>query len=1002
MTKKYKRIHAAASAVLMCGSGLQISTPTTTASAAEATYTAEYLDRGINAINTGSGMMVSWRFNANDADNSVFKLYRDNNLIYTSDGNKATSYLDKGGSAGSKYRVDTVVGGKVVSSDDCKLISGKSYFDIPMDIPKAGSDYSYEVNDCSVGDVDGDGTYEIFVKWNPTNAKDNSQSGYTGNVYIDCYRITGEKLWRIDLGKNIRAGAHYTQYLVADFDLDGKAEMTCKTADGTVDGKGKVIGDKSKDYRNGGGYILDGPEYYTLFDGATGAALDTVNYEYPRGEVSKQTWGDNYGNRCDRFLGAVMYCDGVRPSAVSVRGYYTRMTAVAYDVVDKKLVKRWGFDTGYNWSAPGYSDGNHNCMPADVDGDGRQELVLGATCIDDNGKVLWCNEMGHGDAMHLSDFVPDRPGQELWVCHEHQPWGVSLIDAATGDKIFHYDHSKDTGRCCAGNIWSGNKTAEFWGAQSGNVYDAKGGTISGLNRPSMNFMIYWDGDLEREILGGLDITDCKADKSLQGIFYADGCATCNGSKSTPSLSADIFGDWREELLLRTTDNKNLRVFCTPVATDTRLTTLMHDIQYRTQVASEQNCYNQPPHPSFFLGTGFNLPERPNVIINGSGTGGGTSDYTNYDSQLIYKADTAIGTGTDMRLCGTDMISGLSYTITNKNSGKVLDIAERKTDAGTNIQQWADNGGSNQEWRIIAEADGYCRIMSMADESMCIAVESSSADNGLNVELQKYTGADNQLWKIVESNGYYGIVSKCSNGAGALDVYDWSTEDGGNINQWEYWEGDCQLWSIDPVRPMVTSGKYTVRNLNSGFFIANKDGNAVQTAAQNWIFTRAEDGTYTVETEDGLALTVEGGNPENGANMLLAAKTGDVSQKFNIICNRDGSYVLMSVVSEGKACADVFEVSKNDGANICQWEYHGGDGQKFILEPAPIVKEPEPIVIIGDVNADGAFTILDAVMMQKYLLGLESLTDVQAGELTGDGKINIFDLNVMKRMLDSVK
>lgn len=577
----------------------------------------EHLDRGISAIQTGNGMLVSWRYLANDADNAEFRLYRDEKLVYSSGAGDATCYLDEDGSAASVYSLETLSGGQVIQKETCHLISGQSYFSIPLDIPAGGADYGYTANDCSVGDVDGDGVYEIFLKWDPTNAKDNSQSGYTGNVYIDCYRLSGEKLWRIDLGKNIRAGAHYTQFLVADFDCDGKAEMTCKTADGTVDGTGKVIGDASKDYRNGGGYILDGPEFYTLFDGATGAALDTVDYAYPRGEVTKQTWGDNYGNRCDRFLGAVCYLDGVHPSAVSVRGYYTRMTAVAYDVVNKKLVKRWGFDTGYDPSAPGYADGNHNCMPADVDNDGKQELVLGATCLDDDGSVLWCNEKGHGDAMHLSDFLPDRPGLELWVCHEHTPFGVSLIDPSNGKDIFHKDGDKDTGRCCAANIYAGNPGAEFWGARPAGVVMDGNGNSTGIAVPSMNFLIYWDGDLEREIQSGIAITKVDQNKKIITLLNADGCASNNSTKATPNLTADIFGDWREELVLRTEDSKYLRIYCTTNPTDHRITTLMHDVQYRTQVAGEQTCYNQPPHTSFYLGSDQPLPERPAVTVLGA-------------------------------------------------------------------------------------------------------------------------------------------------------------------------------------------------------------------------------------------------------------------------------------------------------------------------------------------------------------------------------------------------
>ena len=389
---------------------------------------------------------------ANDDDNAVYKLYRDNTLIFTSEAGKATCYLDSQGSGSSKYRVDTLSSdGTLKSSEVCRLASNNTYFDIPM-TPPTGSGCTYSPNDMSVGDIDGDGQYELFVKWDPSNSQDNSKGGKTGNVFIDCVRLDGTRVWRIDLGVNIRAGAHYTQFYVADFDLDGKAEMTCKTADGTKDGTGKVIGDGSKDYRNGDGYILDGPEYYTLFDGATGAALDTVDYEPARGTVS--SWGDKYGNRVDRFWGSVAYVDGVHPCVITGRGYYTRMTATCYGVENKKLVKKWAFDTGNNSSAAGYGDGNHNSMPADVDGDGKQEIITGATCIDDNGKVLWCTNLGHGDAMHLSDFEPDRAGLELFVCHEEQSsgWGVSIIEAATGKTIYHENGTKDTGRCGAANV----------------------------------------------------------------------------------------------------------------------------------------------------------------------------------------------------------------------------------------------------------------------------------------------------------------------------------------------------------------------------------------------------------------------------------------------------------------------------------------------------------------------------------------------------------------------
>lgn len=364
------------------------------------------------------------------------------------------------------------------------------------------------------------------------------------------------------------------------------------------------------------------------------------------------------------------------------------------------------------------------------------------------------------------------------------------------------------------------------------------------------------------------------------------------------------------------------------------------------------------------------------------------DYTNTESKLVYNADSASGTGESIRIGDTSLLSGVSYYIINVFSQKSLDLENGNTADGTNIQQWTKTGGGQQEWRIIADKDGYCRVVSLAGESKCIAVSESSVSDGLNIELQTYSGTDNQLWKLIKNGASYGIVSKCSGDTAGLDVYDWSEENGGNINQWNYWGGDCQLWEIEPVHPMVNSGKYTVRNLNSGLFIAESDGNAVQSTEMTWTFTRLDDGKYTVQSADGKALTVENGSAENGADITLAEYSGDDSQKFTLQCNKDGSYTLLTAVSDGKACADVYEVSTDNGANICQWEYWGGDGQKFILEPVPAVT--------GDVNADGVFNVADIVMMQKWLICTGELTDWKAGDLNNDGIIDVFDLCLMRR------
>ena len=728
----------------------------------------EYLDRGIYAVKSGSGMFVSWRWNANDADNAEFRLYRDGTLIYTSTaGTGATCYQDNGGNANSKYRVDTVVNGTVVSTENCRFNSGTNYFDIPLNSP--GSQYS--PNDCVVGDVDGDGQYEIFLKWDPSNSQDNSKSGTTDKAYIDCVTLQGKTLWRIDLGINIRAGQHYTQMCVADFDGDGLAELITKTADGTKDGTGKVIGDASKDYRNSSGYVLSGPEYLTLFDGATGAALDTIDFPVPRGTVTQ--WGDNYGNRVDRFNGGIAYLDGVHPSAIYNRGYYTRLTISAVDVRDKKLVKRWIYDTGFSSSAAGFSCGNHNLMVADSDNDGKQEIFMGASAIDDNGKLLWSTGQGHGDAMHLGDLDPSRPGLELWECHESSPWGVSLIDAKTGQIIFHKDGDSDTGRCCGDNVWSGSKGAELWGARPANVVMNPSGTQISMSRPSINFLIYWDGDLERELLDGTTISKINANGGITNLMSADGCSSNNSTKAVPCLTADLFGDWREELILRTNDNAHLRVWCTTTPTDVRLTTLMHDMQYRAQTCCEQSSYNQPPHVSYYLGSDAALPARPNVVIN---------------------------KGSSIGKIGASIDTQYSYTIKNAGSGLYLSSADASPSSGTNVQQSAQE----QTWRFESAGDGYYYIYSnLGSGDLTVDIPYGNADNGTSIGLWSNDQSDARKVKLVDNgDGTYTICTKVSGDNSCLGVVSGSHDEGADVIEWQCDGTPSQQWiltlKLDPL------------------------------------------------------------------------------------------------------------------------------------------------------------------------------------------------------------
>lgn len=583
----------------------------------------EALNRGLIAANTGSGVFISWRSLATDKAGTTFKLYKNGSLLSEFGSDAATNYIDAGGKATDVYTIETYVNGtKTGEAEQAAVLANKNsgqsgaYFDIPLDVPSDltmpdGTTCSYKPNDASVGDVDGDGEYEIILKWDPSNSQDNSKDGYTGNVYFDCYKLSGKKLWRIDLGINIRAGAHYTQFMVYDYDGDGKAEIVCKTADGSTDGQGNVIGDAGKDYRSSAGRILSGPEYLSLFDGETGKVLDTVDYKPGRGTVSN--WGDGYGNRVDRFVAATAYLSGSTPSVIMGRGYYTRMALTAYDVIDDKLVERWAFDTGHDSSVPGYGDGNHNCMPADVDGDGKDELVMGSAVIDDNGTLLYTSGLSHGDAMHVGDFDPNNPGVEIFMCHEESGagYGISLRDGKTGNMLFRETASGDTGRCIADNLIAGNSSAEIVGSHNGVVYDTSGNVVcnwSDITKWGQNSVIYWTGSLERCVMDRTMIDQYGSGR----VFTGDGVTSNNSSKSNAAISCDLFGDWREEVIFPTSDGSALRVFSTTFATDYKIYTLMQNPQYRAQVAGQNVAYNQPPHTDYFIGTGFDLPELPNV------------------------------------------------------------------------------------------------------------------------------------------------------------------------------------------------------------------------------------------------------------------------------------------------------------------------------------------------------------------------------------------------------
>ena len=589
----------------------------------------EKLDRGVVAVpKDADSCVVSWRLLSTDPIGTAFNVYRWNGrgqpVLLNAKPLEGPTFLidsDFNAMAGAEYLVRAVVDGvelKDFGRFEVARRAPQGYLSIKLDTPRG-----YSPNDASVGDLDGDGQYEIVLH-QTGRAHDNAHNGETDPPILQAYKLDGTKLWEINLGKNIREGAHYTQFMVYDLDGDGIAEVACKTADGSRDGRGQVIGDPRANWVDGAGRILRGPEYLTIFDGRSGAELATTEYIPPRHPSTpnptstqmKVVWGDGYGNRGDRFLACVAYLDGERPSLVMCRGYYTRTVLAAWNWRAGELKNVWVFD-----SAEGPAEnrkyggqGNHNLSVADVDGDGRDEIVYGGCTLDDDGTGLHTTELGHGDAIHVSDLNPKRPGLEVFRIQEPVgDAGAHMIDARSGEIIWRKpttDSGHDgevPGRGLAIDIdprYAGMENWVFGGGIPG-LFDCNGNKIAEHSPSSCNFAVWWDGDFLREILDKNWVAKWDWERGeLSRIFAADGCESNNGTKATPCLSADILGDWREEIIWRTKDNQELRIYTTTIPTEHRLVTLMQDPQYRLSVVWQNVAYNQPPHTSFYLGAPF--------------------------------------------------------------------------------------------------------------------------------------------------------------------------------------------------------------------------------------------------------------------------------------------------------------------------------------------------------------------------------------------------------------
>jgi hypothetical protein len=581
----------------------------------------ENLDRGVVAVEVSGGVYVGWRmfgyeYDAANPSNVAYNIYRDGTKIASV--TDSTNYLDASGTGTAAYTVTAVIGGSEGGQSPKVTAWAQNYLRIPLSVPGTG----YEANDGSPGDLDGDGKYEIVLKWQPSNAQDNSKAGITDNTYLDALKLDGTRMWRIDLGPNIRSGAHYTQFSVYDFDGDGKAEIAVKTAPGTKDGTGQYLSkgpaasdDDSKVYRNSDGYILSGPEYLTVFDGATGKELATVDFPVPRGTVS--SWGDDYGNRVDRFNSGVAFVSDTgsgkgatgRPSIIMQRGYYTRLTVSALNWRGGALTKVWTFDSDGSGNSKAAGQGDHSAMAADTDGDGAQEIITGPATIGSDGTLRCTTGAGHGDAMHVGELVVGK-GISVFSVHE----GAGGYDVHNGNTCAYYVNvtgGDDNGRGVAEDVDPSSPGAEMWSATSSALEScADRSVVSSSKPPAQNFLIDWDADESRELEDGATIKK----NSGATLLSASGCSGNNGTKNTPTLTADLLGDWREELVVRESDSSALRIYTTTDVTKRRIYTLMHDPTYRMQVSFEQASYNQPPHTGFHIGNGMVAPPKPDIFV----------------------------------------------------------------------------------------------------------------------------------------------------------------------------------------------------------------------------------------------------------------------------------------------------------------------------------------------------------------------------------------------------
>lgn len=907
----------------------------------------EKLDRGLIAIKTDGGVYLSWRlFDSEDnifgsADKNVsFNVYRDGKKI--SEVATKTNYVDS--TVGKNYSVAPVING--VEGEKCNAVTvyNNSYFDIPLLKPDdetiydpSGTElatYSFFPADCSTGDVDGDGEYEIIVKWTSSEHDVGSPGNpaYSGTVHLAAYKLDGTKLWKndIELGKNVYSSAHTVQFLVYDFDGDGKSEVMCQTSLGSKDGQGKYVSNAAQtdeeikaitdeenstaDYR-GYGRITEGKEFLTVFNGETGVAMDTINLPTTRGSENGVDYGDDFGNRSNRFVSDIAYLDGEKPYAIYLRGYYfgrngkqrTSIAGISWD--GTALSPTYRFDTqkgqeGYYDGAYQYvGNGNHNCTVADVDNDGKDEFITGALCMevnDDNEfRPKWCTYLQHGDALHIGNYDPTHTGFEFFTVHEDSgtnslsgnditlDFGMSVIDAETGNIMFHEGASADTGRGVMANVGAGGYY-QIWSAKN-SARQSNGGTdfttatsLTGRNTPSMNFRIFWDGDLYDNLLDGANITDWNG-RNMSNIFSARNydCVSINGTKANPSLQADLFGDWREEVVYPTTNGTALRVFSTTDTTDYKIKTLMQDPVYRSGVAAEQTAYNQPPHVGFYMGKEvFDTRTLTSIAVTTQPTKTSYVPGESFDrTGMVVKANYSDGTSEEIN---TYTVSEIDKDIIGEQTLTVSYLG-KTTDLKITVKSVS---------RITAQTSKSIYYLGENIDKNTITVTAYYSDGTssvLNSNEFEVTGFENALGKqtltvtYLDKTAYLTIQLLEANIAALNKLYETSsTTSELTTAQIGSYSGDFTLEHTVKINSIPANGN-TDKNNAAGFFVRFM---ADKQTGGGWYLTKKSDTELNVAWKNTRASSV---------GTIKLGETYTFRYNFTNVGNGNGATVTLTIL-----------------------------------------------------------------------------------------------------------